>query len=97
MRRLAAANAMWLASAALVRLRVSAMRTKRARDERSGRMRLLQWGVPACRSIACRQWASGEEAAWRERAGEIARQRQRIAAERACDELRAQRSPQQAA
>src|SRR4051812_45520776 len=52
MRRLAAASAMWLESAAFVRLRVSAMRTKRAREEMSGRMRLLQWGVLARGSIA---------------------------------------------
>lgn len=38
MRRLAAASAMWLAAAALVMLRVSAMRTNSASENRSGSM-----------------------------------------------------------
>src|SRR6185312_14121568 len=80
MRRLAAASAMWLARAAFVMLCISAMRTKSARDPRSGRLAM-----------------SGDEPARRDRAGEIARQRQGLALELAGEQLRTQRRPEQAA
>src|SRR6185503_12939963 len=80
MRRLAAASAMWPALAALVMLRVSAMRMKSASEARSGRM------APILR----------EKAPRRDRARVIAPQGQRLVRELAGEQLRADRAPQQA-
>src|SRR5688572_19843120 len=83
-RRLAAARAMWLAAAALVMLRVSAIRTKSARAPRSGRIAAL------CRPL-------GAEAPRRDGRRERCRERKRLRRELTGEELGAQGSPQQAA
>src|SRR3954464_9828696 len=80
-RRLAAASAMWPACAALVMLRVCAMRTKSASEARSGRMaRILR-----------------EEAARRDGAGVVTAERQRLARELRGKQLRPERAPEQPA